>query len=63
MSTAMRSIVERNFDLWNTGDLSIADEIFADDYVNHDANDPEVNDLATLRQLGIIPEIRQPQTV
>jgi steroid delta-isomerase-like uncharacterized protein len=39
-----KAIVERLVELWNTGDLSIADEIFAADFVNHDPNCPKVTD-------------------
>ena len=35
----VRRIVE---DLFNTGDTSIADEVFAADYVDHTASDPGV---------------------
>jgi steroid delta-isomerase-like uncharacterized protein len=31
--------------LWNTGDLTRADDLFATDFVNHDPNAPDVNDL------------------
>lgn len=31
--------------LWNTGDLAIIDDIFATDFVNHDPNAYDVNDL------------------
>jgi steroid delta-isomerase-like uncharacterized protein len=34
----VRRLVE---DLFNTGDLEIADEVFADDYVDHSASYPE----------------------
>lgn len=40
-----KAILNRVEELWNTGDLAIADEIFATDFANHDPNAPDVNDL------------------
>lgn len=37
-----KAIVERLVEIWNTGDLSMADEIFAADFVNHDPTLPNV---------------------
>jgi len=39
-----RDLVERWFQVWNTGDLAFAEEISAIDFVNHDPNRPEVTD-------------------
>lgn len=39
-----QNLVERWFQVWNTGDLAIAEEISATDFVNHDPNRPEVTD-------------------
>jgi steroid delta-isomerase-like uncharacterized protein len=50
MSTEMRHAIDRVLELWNTGDLGIADELFAPDYVNHDPNNPEVTDLAMYKR-------------
>ena len=40
-----KAILLRAEELWNTGNMAIADEIFATDFVNHDPNAPEVIDL------------------
>jgi steroid delta-isomerase-like uncharacterized protein len=44
-----KAIVERLVELWNSGDLAIADEIFAADFVNHDPNRPEVTDFESYK--------------
>lgn len=44
-----KAIVERLVELWNTGDLSIADDIFASDFVNHDPNRANVTDLESCK--------------
>ena len=44
-----KAIVQRAEDLWNTGNLAIADEIHATDFVNHDPGDPDVRDLDTYK--------------
>ncbi len=36
-----QNLVKRWFQMWNTGDLASAEEIFATDFVNHDLNHPE----------------------
>jgi steroid delta-isomerase-like uncharacterized protein len=46
---ANKAILLRAFELWNTGDLTIADEIFATDFVNHDPNDPNIIDLESYK--------------
>ena len=35
-----KAIIGRLAELWNTGNMAIADEIFGADFVNHDPNDP-----------------------
>jgi steroid delta-isomerase-like uncharacterized protein len=40
-----KTIVKRAEELWNTGNLAIADEIHASDFVNHDPGKPDVRDL------------------
>ena len=40
-----KAILNRVEELWNTGNLAIADEIFATDFTNHDPNASDVNDL------------------
>lgn len=44
---ANKIIVERRVELWNTGDLAIADEIFATDLVSHVPHYPNVTDLGS----------------
>lgn len=39
-----RNLVERWLQVWNKGDLAIAEEISAADFINHDPNRPEVTD-------------------
>jgi steroid delta-isomerase-like uncharacterized protein len=51
-----KTIVQRAEELWNTGNLAIADEIHATDFVNHDPGDPDVRDLETYK--GFIAAVR-----
>ena len=44
MSEDMREIIKRSVELWNTGNLTIADEIYAIDFVNHYPFDPSISD-------------------
>jgi len=53
---ANKSIALRLVDLWNTGNLAIADEIFAADFVNHDPSNPNVIDLKSYK--GWVVEVR-----
>jgi predicted ester cyclase len=41
----LKAIGHQLAELWNTGNLFIADEIFANDFVNHDPSRPEVTDI------------------
>lgn len=41
MSEELKALARREAELFNTGDLSIADEIYSEDYVGHDAAKPE----------------------
>jgi steroid delta-isomerase-like uncharacterized protein len=50
------AIIGRLAELWNTGNLAIADEIFGTDFVNHDPNDPKVINLESYK--GYIVAIR-----
>ena len=52
MSTeANKALVRRTLEeFYNQGDLSLADEMFADNYINHDPAQPEVGDLAGLKR-------------
>ena len=52
----IRSIVYRAEELWNTGDMGIADEIYAKDFVNHDPGAPDVRDLEAYK--GFIVAVR-----
>jgi len=45
MSEDLKAIGHQLAELWNTGNLSIADEIFANDFVNHDPSRLEVTDI------------------
>jgi len=44
-----KAMVHRVEELWNTGDLTAADDIFAVDFVNHDPSSPDVRDLETYK--------------
>jgi steroid delta-isomerase-like uncharacterized protein len=44
-----KAIIGRVVELWNTGNLAIADEIYGADFVNHDPNDPEVTNLESYK--------------
>jgi steroid delta-isomerase-like uncharacterized protein len=44
-----RNLVERWFQVWNTGDLASIEEIVATDFVNHDLNHPEKTDFQSYR--------------
>jgi predicted ester cyclase len=43
-------IIEHWLELWNMGDLAIADEILATDFVSHIAQYPDVNDLENYKR-------------
>ena len=45
MSEDLKAIIKRSVEAWNTGDLTIVDEIFAKDYVIHHPSDPNLSDL------------------
>ena len=46
---ANKAVIGRLGELWNTGNLAIADEIFGGDFVNHDPNHPEVTNLESYK--------------
>jgi len=46
---ANKTVVDRRVELWNTGDLAIADEIFATGFVSHVPHYPEVTDLESYK--------------
>lgn len=41
MSEALKAIARREVEMFSTGDFSIADEIYSEDYVGHDPAKPE----------------------
>jgi len=45
MSEDLKAIIKRSVEAWNTGDLTIVDEIYAKDFVNHNPLDPSQSDL------------------
>ena len=57
---ANKALVLRVEEVWNTGDLSIADEVFATDFVNHDPSAPDVTNLEGLKGLVVISRIATP---
>jgi len=44
-----KAIIIRLAELWNSGNLAIAEEIFDADFVNHDPNSPDVNNLESYK--------------
>ena len=46
-----KAIIGRLSELWNTGNLAIADEIFGTDFVNHDPNHPDVTNFESYKGL------------
>jgi steroid delta-isomerase-like uncharacterized protein len=43
LAESILALARRSFDeIWNTGNLDVADELFSPDYVNHDPTSPEV---------------------
>lgn len=52
----MKATVDRAAELWNTGKMTIADEIYAADLVNHDPGAPDVVDLESYK--GFIAAVR-----
>jgi steroid delta-isomerase-like uncharacterized protein len=57
MLEQMKSIADLATEMWNTGDLSRFDEIYATNYVNHDPSRPYVVDCESLKAL--IAEVRK----
>jgi len=51
-----KAIIGRLSELWNTGNLAIADEVFDPDFVNHDTNNPGVTNPESYK--GYVPVIR-----
>ena len=52
----VKATVERAGELWNTGNMTIADQIYASDFVNHDPGAPDVVDLESYK--GFIAAVR-----
>ncbi len=43
LAASILALARRSFDeIWNIGNLDVADELFSPDYVNHDPTSPEV---------------------
>jgi len=57
---ANKQLVFRHMELWDTGNLAIADEIFATDYINHDPTLPDVTDIEGLKGSVIASRIAFP---
>ncbi len=49
ITTKNENLVKGWFQVWNTGDLAIAEETSATDFVNHDPNRPEVTDFESYK--------------
>jgi steroid delta-isomerase-like uncharacterized protein len=50
MSEELKAIIKRGVEMWNTGNLNIADEIHAQDFINHYPFDPSVRDLESFKK-------------
>jgi steroid delta-isomerase-like uncharacterized protein len=57
MTEEMKAITLRAEELWNEGNMSIADEMYAPSNVNHDPFLPEVNDLESFKKY--ITQVRE----
>ena len=57
---ANKQLVLRHMELWDTGNLAIADEIFATDYINHDPALPDVTDLEGLKGFVVVSRMAFP---
>ena len=55
-----KDITLRVVDLWNTGNLAIADEIFATNFVNYDPVHPWVSDIESYKQFVAMCRIEWP---
>jgi len=53
----MKATVERAAEFRNTGSVPLADEIYAEDFVNHDPGVPDVVDLESYKEF--IAEVRE----
>lgn len=47
-------LIKRITELWNTGNLEIADKIFSNDFINHDPNAPDVNNLKDYKRFIVM---------
>ena len=50
MTEKMKALIMRAEELWNEGNLAIADEMYAPNFVNHNPCRPEVKDLQSFKQ-------------
>jgi steroid delta-isomerase-like uncharacterized protein len=57
MTEEMKAITLRAEELWNKGNMSIADVMYAPSFVNHDPFLPEVNDLESFKKY--ITQVRE----
>jgi steroid delta-isomerase-like uncharacterized protein len=57
MLEQIKTIANLATEMWNTGDLSRFDEVYATNYVNHDPSRPHVVDYESLKAL--IAEVRK----
>jgi steroid delta-isomerase-like uncharacterized protein len=50
MSEKLKDIINRSKEMWNTGNLNIVDEIYAQDFINHYPFDPSVRDRESFKK-------------
>ncbi len=50
MSKDLKALINRSKEMWNTGNLKIVDEIYAQNFVNHYPFDPSVRDLESFKK-------------
>jgi steroid delta-isomerase-like uncharacterized protein len=53
MSEEMRAIVKRSKEMWNTGNIGIADEIYSENFVIDYPFDPKICDLESYKKFVI----------
>ncbi|USH00880.1 ester cyclase [Thermococcus argininiproducens] len=51
MRAEKERIIQQSVDeLWNKGDVSLADRLYAPNFINHDPSNPDVTNLETFKQ-------------
>jgi steroid delta-isomerase-like uncharacterized protein len=50
MSEDLKALINRSKEMWNTGNLKIVDEIYAQNFFNHYPFDPSVRDLESFKK-------------